>query len=132
MDFSTYLYFALLYTAIGAFFPALKTLPTAYRHYKQLKFEKLETETAIAAILVALGITLHALEEILYKSGRIVQYFQGKDPAAGAHMILDTAAGFGIISLSLAVHYLNRGNSWYKKIYWVGHAAIFAWFISSN
>lgn len=128
MNFSSYLYFALLYTAVVVAPFAARAFFVALEHYRTNDGEasKAETSASGLAVLVALGIALHAAEEILYKSGRVWQYIQGMDTVAGATIILDIAAITGIASLSLAAHYLNHAHTTFLRVYWAGHAAVAA------
>lgn len=128
MTFSAYLYFALLYTAIMVAPGAAKAFVVSWRHYRDVKHSN-PTATEISAhlaVLIGLGITLHAVEEVLYKAGRVWQYFQGVDTLDGATIILDVAAVTGIASLSLAAHYLNHAHTTFLRVYWAGHAVVAA------
>lgn len=122
MSFGNYLYFVLFLAAISALPGGLMSLPYAVLHYRKLKREghpKTDIVTSMYAILVNMGMIFHALEEIEYKRSRILQMFHGVDTYAGDDGGLIRAAIFGILSLSLAVHYLNQTREWVPILYWV-------------
>ena len=125
MSFENYLYVALLWTAACALPGAVLALREAVIRWRERgSLEHPKTETAGTAALVAAGILFHAIEELLYKSGRIWQFMQGKDTYGSADGILIAAGLCGIVSLTLAVHYLNRRSWAIPVVFWFGHATL--------
>ena len=125
MSFENYLYVALLWTALCALPGAVLALREAAVRYRAArKVDHPKTEGAVTAALVAAGILLHAVEEVLYKTGRIWQFLNGKDTYGEADAILVIAGLCGIFSLTLAVHYLNRRNVIVPSVFWLGHITL--------
>lgn len=147
MTFGDYLLGALLYTALFVIIPAITTLRVAWGHYNDSQLSRHKVEAAWAAVLVSLGVVAHALSELFYKSSRLLQiktgthvnadgtlpekiiYGMGIDLNIILNFGLTTAALLGITSLSFAVHYLNQKRTWYKHLYWSGHALFFSYFL---
>lgn len=124
--FGDWVYVALLWTALLALPGAIKALPVAWKYWRAA--HKAKDAAAVAttggALMVAAGISLHALEEIAYKSGRIWQLLHGENTYQQAGVVLIVAGLLGIASLTLAIHYLNRADRRVKTIYWEGQALI--------
>lgn len=147
MSFGDYLLGALLYTALAAIIPAIATLRIAWGHYNDSRATRKKVEAAWGAVLVSLGVSAHVVSELVYKSSRLLQIWAGVNvnssgdipPVYYAGFVfninlilavaLPLAALLGIASLSFAVHYLNQTRTWYKKLYWSGHAVFFAVFV---
>lgn len=117
-----YLYLCLAFAAIYAFPTAVRAIFETIRHFsiaRQNDHSKAEVSAAWFAIMIGIYVAAHALSEMLYKSGRIIQVLQGQDTMGGATWLIASATFVGTMSLSAAIYFLHQHSQRWVWIYWL-------------